>query len=741
MLKTFLLSLTSFVALSQQNYQVKFFDSPIKLDGKLDDLQWQNIENMGDFQQYFPSDSVPSTYNSLIYIAYDNKNIYLGAYMESKGDDYVVPTLKRDFRAGSSDNITFIFDTFRDNTNAFLFGTNPLGVQREALLSNGATSISSFNASWDNTWQSETYIGDGYWSCEMVIPLVTLRFKPNSKEWLFKSYRFDTQSNENSVLVQVPQNQIIMSLAYSMPMEFEKPLPDPGTNISLIPYISAGRSQDFENKMDAKSTFGIGGDAKIAITSGLNLDLTVNPDFSTVEVDQQVVNLTRFDITFPEQRQFFTENSDLFAGFGSVNNNPFVPPSGGASRRGSRIVSPFFSRTVGIAFDSTTGTSVQNPILYGLKLSGKLNNDWRVGLLNTMTGSDESRGIASTNYTVAAVQRRVFKRSNIAGVFVNNQLMNPSSEFTGDLYDRVGGVEYNHQSLGNKWVGKVFYHQSFTAEKKEQAFTHGLSLNYTVRSFTAKWSQDYVGAGFQSASGFVPRTDFFHINPTFGFNFYPTKGPINRFSFGAAWDEYYRPNFGRTDLEAGPFISIAFKNTAAVLLSINRNYTYLFEDFDALRSNRELPSLALNTDYVYHNIRATLVSDRRKAFFMSLTPVVGQYFNGNIFSLSGAASYRFQPYVQLTVNAGYNDIRLAQAENKVFVIGPKAEVTFSKSLFWTSNLQYNSQFDNFNVNSRIQWRFAPVSDFFLVYSDNYNTNLGGVKNRAILAKLTYWLNL
>ncbi|MFT5886329.1 MAG: hypothetical protein ACI9IP_002793 [Arcticibacterium sp.] len=739
MYKILVLLFLSFASLGQQNYQVKFFDAPINLDGKLDDLQWQSVKKMGDFQQYFPSDSVKAELNSLIYIAYDNKNIYLGAYMESKGNDYIVPTLQRDFRAGSSDNITFIFDTFRDNTNAFLFGTNPLGVQREALLSNGATSIASFNSSWDNKWQSETFIGEGYWSCELVIPLATLRFKPNSQEWLFKSYRFDTQNNENSVLVNVPQNQIIMSLAYSIPMEFERPLPDPGTNISIIPYISAGASKDFENNGDRKSAIGIGGDAKIAITSGLNLDLTVNPDFSTVEVDQQVVNLTRFDITFPEQRQFFTENSDLFAGFGSVNDNPYVPPSGGS--RGTQIVSPFFSRRVGIAFDSTSGTNVQNPIIYGLKLSGKLNDDWRIGLMNTMTGSDKERGISSTNYTVAALQRRVFKRSNIAAVFVNNQLMNPSSEFVGDLYDRVGGVEYNHQSLGNKWAGKVFYHQSFTADKKEQAFAHGLSLNYTVRSFTAKWSHDYVGAGFQSASGFIPRTDFFHINPTFGFNFYPEKGLLNRFSFGAAWDEYSRPNFGRTDLEAGPFISMAFRNSAAALISFNRNYTYLFEDFDALRSNDELPNLALNTDYVYHNVRVTLVSDRRKAFFVSLSPLMGQYYNGNIFSLSGSANYRFQPYVQLTLNAGYNDIKLAQSENKVFVIGPKAEVTFSKSLFWTSNLQYNSQFDNFNVNSRIQWRFAPVSDFFLVYSDNYNTNLGGVKNRAILAKLTYWLNM
>lgn len=726
---------------AQQSYQVKFFEEPLKLDGKLEDSQWQNIEKMGDFWQFFPSDSLRAAYNTEIYLYYDNKNVYVGARMESKGNKYVVPTLKRDFRAGGNDNVSFIFDTFRDNTNAFLFGINAFGVQREGLLSNGATSTNFFNTSWDNKWQSEAYVGDGFWSCELVIPLATLRFKPNSQEWLFKSYRFDTQANENSVLTKVPQNQMIMSLAYSVPIVFERPLPSSGRNISIIPYISAGRSKDFEIQEPGKSTFGIGGDAKIAITSGLNLDLTANPDFSTVEVDQQVVNLTRFDITFPEQRQFFTENSDLFTGFGSFNDNPFVPPGAGANNRGNQIVSPFFSRKVGIAFDSTSGTNVQNPILYGLRLSGKLNDDWRIGLMNTMTGDNEEKGITSTNYTVASVQRRVLQRSNISAIFVNNQLVNPSSEIIGDTYDRVGGLEYNHQSLNNRWNGKVFYHQSFSETKKDKALAHGLALNYTIRSFTAKWSHNYVGAGFQSSSGFIPRTDFFHINPTFGFNFYPEKGSLNRLSFGLAWDEYSRPGFGRTDLEAGPFIALNFKNSASALVSFNRNYTYLFDDFDALRSNDELPNLKLGTDYLYHNIKATLVSDRRKPFSVALLPLLGQYYNGHIFSLSGNLSYRFQPYVQLTLNAGYNDIEVDQIKNKVFVVGPKTEVTFTKSLFWTSNLQYNSQFDNFNVNSRIQWRFAPVSDFFLVYSDNYNTQIGGVKNRAILAKLTYWLNL
>lgn len=733
---------------AQGEYVVKYFENPIELDGKLDDLIWQNIKPMDSFWQNFPSDSVQAEYDTRVYIGFDDENIYLGAHMESKGNNYVVPSLKRDFRAGGNDNISFVFDTFRDNTNAFLFGTNPFGVQREALLFNGATASSFFNGSWDNKWQSESYIGENFWSCEIIIPLSTLRFKKGSEEWFFKAYRFDTQANENSTSLKVPQNQVIMALGYSLPIRFERPLSSTGKNISFIPYISGGASKDFESLEPGKRTFGIGADAKIAVTSGLNLDLTVNPDFSTVEVDQQVVNLTRFDITFPEQRQFFIENSDLFTGFGAFSTNPYVPPGAGQGTNGNQIVSPFFSRRVGIAFDSTTGINVQNPILYGLRLSGKLNDDWRIGLLNTMTASDETKGINAMNYTVGAVQRRVFQRSNIAAIIVNNQVVNSRPEDLGNSYDRVGGIEYNHQSIDNRWAGKVFYHHSFAENRKDKAFSHGLSLNYIVREFTAKWSHEYVGEGFESSSGFIPRTNFFHINPTFGFNFYPEKGPLNRYSFGIAWDEYYQPGLGRTDLQAGPFVSLAFKNSASALISLNRNYTYLFSAFDALRSNGVFPELPIGSEYYYNNIRANLVSDRRKALRFSLNPIFGEYYNGRIYSLSGAAIYRFQPYVELTMNMGYNDIalgskndKLGQQKNKVYVVGPKCEVTFSRNVFWTSNLQYNTQFDNFNINSRLQWRFAPVSDFFLVYTDNYDTNIGGVKNRAILAKLTYWLNL
>ena len=160
-----------------------------------------------------------------------------------------------------------------------------------------------------------------------------------------------------------------------------------------------------------------------------------------------------------------------------------------------------------------------------------------------------------------------------------------------------------------------------------------------------------------------------------------------------------------------------------------------------MRSNKRYPSLKKGTSYHYFNVSANYVSDLRKKLSISFQPMVGQYFDGNIVSLVGNAAYRFQPYGFLSLNFSYNNIQLSTGKNQVFLIGPKMDLTFTKSLFWTTYVQYNSQFKNLNVNSRLQWRFAPVSDLFLVYTDNYNSETWMPKNRAILAKVTYWLNL
>ena len=708
----------------KQPFTIKFTNEKVKIDGLLDEKIWQDAPSTGDFWQYFPTDTLKAKYPTELYFAYDDVNLYVVAKCHTIGKNYVITSNRRDFRAGGNDNMTLIFDTFNDKTNAFMFGMNPLGVMREALIFGGGAERDFFNTFWDNKWQGASKIYDDYWVCEMAIPFTTLRFKEGATQWNLMSYRFDTQTNETSSYVRTPQNQLIFNLAFTAPMQFEKPLKKTGANISLIPYIAARSLKDFEKvNPSTGEKIAIGGDAKIGITSGLNLDLTINPDFSNVEADQQITNLTRFDISYPEQRQFFIENSDLFTGYGNLQINPF------------------FSRRIGIAIDTATGLSIQNPLLYGARLSGKLDDNWRIGLLNTQTSKDILRGVPGENFTVASLQRKVFSRSNIAAIFVDKENLNPELNKKLDKFNRVGGLEYNLASKDNSWEGKTFIHQAFRPTETTDPFAHGTILNYRKLKYQITYAHDWVGKGYDAQVGFVPRSNYFRVSPTVRYNFYPKTKYLNRYSVGLRYEQYSAPKLGVTDRLTSLFVESLFQNSARLEVYLNQNYTYLFNNFDALRSNGKKPSLLRGANFNYTNLNLVYTSDMRKKLSFIGQSTVGQYYDGSVVSVVGGLTYRYQPLGAVTMNVSYNRLNLSTGKNTLYLIGPRIDMTFTKELFWTTFVQYNSQFDNMNINSRFQWRFAPVSDFFLVYTDNYNTLVGGSKNRAFFAKLIYWFNI
>jgi hypothetical protein len=516
-----------------------------------------------------------------------------------------------------------------------------------------------------------------------------------------------------------------MSLAYMAPMEWERPPETKGSNISLIPYVIGSAQRDFEAGTPAGYHFNVGADAKVAVSSGLNLDLTINPDFSQVEVDQQVINLDRFEIFFPERRQFFLENADLFSSFGDGRANPF------------------FSRRIGVTRDTSTGEALQNPIYFGARLSGKLDNNWRLGLLTMQTGRNEANGLPSYNYTVAAVQRKLFARSNLGFIFVNKQtLADISEDTTGNYtnYNRVMGLDYNLASADNRWNGKFYFHHSFSPDQAGQAFSHGAGLNYRVRRFAVGAEQRFVGDGFNAEVGFVPRRNYLQMDQQADLFFYPSKGWINRHGPGLRTRQLWTPGEGRTDSRLWSFWNFNFTNTSELNLRVITEYIYLLEDFDPTGS--DATPLSGRQGYRFTRYSAEYRSDQRRKFSWSIEPTVGQFFNGNRYALEGSLTYRYQPLGQISLRANYNyiDLPAPHASTSLFLIGPRIDFTFSKSLFLTTFIQYNSQIDNLNINARFQWRFAPVSDFFLVYTDNYNSLDWNVKGRSLVAKVTYWLN-
>ena len=702
------------------------FAEGITLDGRVTEEEWFQSVPASGFWENFPSDTARAAYDSEIYFGYDDNFLYVAAICRVPDDKYVINSLRRDFRAGGNDNITFLFNPFRDKTNAIVFGMNPYGVNREALIYNGGENRGDFREEWDNKWRGESFMGDGFWSCELMIPFSSLRFPDGDPDWYFNSYRFDTQSNTQTSWHRIPQNQIIMSLAYMGSLHFEGGAPRAqGKNIALIPYAGGSLRRDFAGETPTEWDGDIGGDAKVGIGSGLNLDLTVNPDFSQVEVDQQVINTTRFELFFPERRQFFLENADLFGSFGFDR------------------VNPFFSRRIGITRDTATGEAIQNPIYGGARLSGRLNENWRVGLLNMQAARNLDQGLPSYNYTVAATQRMVGARSNVGGIFVNKQNFSNFSDSTETNTDwnRVAGIDFNLATRDNAWNGKTFLHRSFSADGQGDDYAHGLNLEYRHRNWNVEYFHAYVGEEYDAEVGFVPRRNYLITGLSATRIDYPDnprviqKGPV------VETEAFFQPGDGLTDRNALLGYGWQYANQSRLSGGVGYEYIFLFDDFDPTRTGAT--PLPAGTGYGYWGAGLEYQSDRRRRFSTELEVQGGQFFNGYRYGLVGNVVWRYQPYGSIDLRASYQYIDLPQpyASTGLFLIGPRIDFTFTKSLFLTTFLQYNDQIDNINVNARLQWRFAPVSDFFLVYTDNYDSLDFGVKNRAIVAKVTYWLNI
>lgn len=710
----------------------------ITIDGVLDEQTWLDADLAKDFYLTFPIDTDFPTSPTEVKMSFDENYMYFGivCYDPTPGK-YIVESLKRDWNWPTTENISIYIDPFNDRTNGFNFSLSPYNAQREGLISSG----NEISADWDNKWYSEVINYEDKWVAEIAIPFKTLRYKNNLTNWNIQFLRNDVKNNEKSVWTAVPQQYSSNNLAFAGKLAWlDPPPPAPKNNISIIPYVLGSVAKDHEAGTNYEPDGNFGFDAKIAVSSALNLDLTINPDFSQVEVDQQVVNLQRFELFFPEKRQFFLENSDLFAKAGFPSSRAF------------------FSRRIGIAED-TSGNSVAVPIIFGARLSGKLNKDWRIGLMNMQTvahegvvlpGSEninDGYNLPGQNYTAAVLQRKIWARSNIGAIFINRQATGYNSEDTTNstsAYNRVAGIDFNFATLDDKWQSNIYVHTSFDPISKKNAISHAMFVGYSTRHWTLRYFHELIGDGYNAELGFVPRNGTFNIG-TFESQYiiYPKTEAIVTIKPGVHTIITLVPDGSIADTQGSLSLEMDLSNTSEIKAAVKQNFTFLFDDFDPTRSDEDVEPLPANSEYTWYTSELSYTSDTRKAFSYSLLGQYGSFYNGTKFSFISNVGYRFRPYGSFFVSAIYNDVQLPQPynSNSFWLIGPRVDVTFTNSLFLTTFVQYNEQADNVNINARFQWRFAPVSDLFIVYTDNYFPADFKVKNRSIVVKLSYWLNL
>lgn len=746
------------------NIHIKKSTTPIKLDGLLDENSWKTAEVAKNFFLNRPYDSSFAKLQTEVRVLFDDNFIYVGAICYEPRDIYTVASLKRDFEGGTSDVFTTTFDTFKDKLNAFQFAVNPYGVQREGLIFNGEEA-SNF---WDNKWYSQVKNYDDYWVVEMAIPFKTLRYKvtDGQNSWRVNFGRNVLKRNEVSTWSPVPRNFRPANLAFAGNLTWDENPPKPGANVSLIPFVSVATEKDFpRNESDLKalptsSNFpaGVGMDAKIAVTPSLNLDLTINPDFSQVEVDRQVTNLSRFELFFPERRQFFLENNDLFGTFGFPDTRPF------------------FSRRIGITRNPNTGNTQRVPILAGARLSGKLNDDWRIGVMNMQTRKvnfGEDKYLPAANYSVAVVQRKLLNRSTLGGIFVNkeNDFSNLTAEQTAGYrkFNRVGGLEFNYYSKDSRFQSESYYHQSFSPENKKDAASAAHFMGYSHPNVELNLGVQRIGENYRADVGFVPRTGIWQIYRPANIILNPKSKKvakyINAYGIGTEGSDVFDLKGKRLDGETNVFLFVNNSAGSEVYLAKGWSFTHLFASFDPTNaSDNPNPDNFKNVvelpvgDYRSNFISFGYTSSNRNDLNGSFSYTKGDYFTnkvkgveGKSLFLEGSIGYRYQPYGVFGLDFNYTQIDMSKPYNSVkyWLVGPRAELSFSKSVFFSTFFQYNTQTNNTNINSRLQWRFRPVSDIFLVYTDNYFAEsipnyyikAWTPKNRALILKMTYWLNV
>ena len=706
---------------------VPSIEGNIKIDGIGNEIDWEKAAWTSDFWMWRPTDTLPAKKQTRFKIIRDDQNLYLLVEAASSGTKFTTPTLKRDFSTYGSDYLTLLFDTFSDATNAFSFATNPLGIKADGLISGGNQDYrNNRNYAWDTKWNVETKIEDERFVAEFKIPFNSMFYDNENPSWRFNIYRGNTQEREFSIWVKTPQNQLIGNLAFMGTMVFETPLKKARNPISVIPYLSGASYNDFANSKENTSV-AVGGDAKIPIGNALNLDLTFNPDFSQVEVDDQVVNLSRFEISLPEKRQFFTQNDDLFKDFGA-----------------GRDVIPFFSRRIGVAKDMD-GNTIENKIIAGGRLSGKLNSNLRIGFLNILTEADQKNEIPSNLNTVFTLRQKVFDRSNISFFFIDRR--------TTDEYDfiseeerknSVTGLEYNLASPDSKWTGRAFLHKSFTQGLTDDDMIAGMNLQRNTLRHRASMEFIHGGEDFRSDLGFFRRTGFLKLSPSYSYRIYPKNPNVVSYEFSQRSFIIFNPTIDYTLTDRWFFSSIrkSFLNNTSLRIQYTNRYEYLINEFDPTRSGG-VP-LPAKTSYGFSEYEIAYRSDRRRAFNFNTEIKYGTFYNGNKLSVENEFSWRKQPIFNASMIVNFDSIKLPDPypSKNIWLISPKLDFTFSKTLFWTTFIQYNSQGENLGVNSRLQWRFAPLSDLFFVYNDNYiSSDNFSPRYRSFNLKFTYWLNI
>ena len=673
-------------------------DSPPVIDGSLDDAVWERAEVITDFHQTRPGDGAQPSEPTELYLLYDEDAFYIGARMYDSNPELIAaPTFRHGQGLGSDDRLVVILDPFNTRRAGYRFETNANGIRHDALYQD----ITSFQSDWTAIWDTAASITDEGWIAELEIPFKTLPFDPNIDTWGFNFGRGIRRRGEEMAWVSRNRsyNPSIVGLAEGLSGM------DQGKGLDIVPSVAVTQARLFDpGSSDSNMEPSL--DVFYRLTPSLNAALTINTDFSSTEVDNRQVNLTRFSLFFPEKRDFFLNDADLFqfgriGGGGNGNNQA----SSRADRENAR---PYFSRRIGL---DQTGAPVD--LEYGGRVSGRLGR-WSIGTLAIR--QDEAGDVDATDLFVGRISADISQESTFGIILTDGD---PRSNLDNSVY----GFDYRYLNTrlpgGRQLEADVWLQRSETEGIDGDDGAFGVAVRMPNNTgLRGGISLKEVEQNFNPAMGFVDRSNIQDLSAEIGFTRF--------FESSLMQSAYFGIDAQRIESLEGQLETEIFKFR---LLEIETNSRDEFQFGHTANEEVVLDAFTIYEDstrivevpagrYSFGQTDISFETAGQRRFSGGLGYETGDFFGGSIDTISSEFSWNRSNNFTMTVEYEYNDVELPQGDFISRLVSVSSAYAFSPNLYWINLIQYDNVSEEFGINTRLQWIPKAGQEGFVVLNHN-----------------------
>lgn len=680
------------------------------IDGRLDEAEWQLAEPLTDFVQQLPVTGAAATFRTVVRILYDSSYIYLASEnFDPEPRKAITVGLERDFVSTNSDILAVGFDTFLDRRNSFLFIINPHGAVRDEQTFNDSRNIVE---AWEGILDVKTAFTDSSWILEMRIPLKTLRFDASkgAQDWGLNLTRRVRRVNETSYWAPLDRQYRVHRMSKAGTLTGLEGLRQ-GRNLQLKPALVGGNSSGAQVPASALgSSFDASLDLKYGLTPSLTLDATINTDFSQVEVDQEQLNLTRFSLFFQERREFFIENAGVFT-FGDVQERSY--------RMGASLsdFTFFNSRQIGLSPD---GRPI--PILGGVRMTGKIGS-FDAGLLNMQT--EGALGRPGENFSVVRFKRNILGNSDV-GLLLANRVATEGP----DSYARSYGVDANLRPAGGLVINSYLALNDATGSDADgHAARTSVGYRDALWDSSVMWKR--VSEDFDPGIGFVRRREMQQWYGTVGIHARPSISWISEVN-PYVESSYITDLSSRLDTRGTTVaLDVLFRPDGELALEVSDEFDRITEPFTVAEGHTIAPG-------GYGTQRASIkyTAGTGRALSGSLGVNAGGFYDGDRTTWSGALTWRASYRLRLEGTYQRNKISLSSGDFTANLAGGRLRYSWSTRLFGSAFVQFNTQTHSLVGNARLNYRWAPLSDIFVVYTERQNTDLDVRNERSVAVKVT-----